>query len=46
LIIDNLPCATQFTMPDTMEVQYEPGMVINPFAYLTFSQTLKKTSLY
>jgi transmembrane 9 superfamily protein 2/4 len=27
LIIDNLPCATQFTMPDTHEVQYEPGSV-------------------
>ena len=25
LIIDNLPCATQFTMPDTLDVQYEPG---------------------
>ena len=25
LIIDNLPCATQFAMPDTNEVQYEPG---------------------
>ena len=27
LIIDNLPCATQFTMPDTLEVQYEPGEI-------------------
>lgn len=25
LIVDNLPCATQFQMPDTLEVQYEPG---------------------
>jgi len=25
LIMDNLPCATRFTMPDTDEVQYEPG---------------------
>ncbi len=25
LIVDNLPCATQFQMPDTMELQYEPG---------------------
>ena len=25
LIIDNLPCATQFSMPDTLEIQYEPG---------------------
>ena len=25
LIIDNLPCATQFQMPDTNEFQYEPG---------------------
>jgi transmembrane 9 superfamily protein 2/4 len=25
LIMDNLPCATQFKMPDTQEVQFEPG---------------------
>ena len=25
LIVDNLPCATQFQMPDTNEFQYEPG---------------------
>eukprot|EP00092_Neocalanus_flemingeri_P001931 GFUD01002062.1.p1 GENE.GFUD01002062.1~~GFUD01002062.1.p1 ORF type:complete len:621 (-),score=172.34 GFUD01002062.1:227-2089(-) len=25
LIMDNLPCATRFSMPDTGEVQYEPG---------------------
>ena len=25
LMMDNLPCATRFTMPDTGEVQYEPG---------------------
>lgn len=25
LIMDNLPCATQFKMPDTLEVQFEPG---------------------
>ncbi|TRY63474.1 hypothetical protein TCAL_02093 [Tigriopus californicus] len=25
LIIDNLPVATQFQMPDTLEMQYEPG---------------------
>ena len=25
LIMDNLPCATQFKMPDTGEFQYEPG---------------------
>jgi len=25
LIMDNLPCATRFEMPDTNEVQYEPG---------------------
>ena len=25
LIMDNLPCATQFKMPDTQEIQFEPG---------------------
>jgi len=25
LIMDNLPCATRFSIPDTGEVQYEPG---------------------
>ena len=25
MIVDNLPCATQFQMPDTNEFQYEPG---------------------
>ena len=25
LIMDNLPCATRFSLPDTGEVQYEPG---------------------
>jgi len=25
MIMDNLPCATRFTMPDTGETQYEPG---------------------
>jgi len=25
LIMDNLPCATKFELPDTNEVQYEPG---------------------
>ena len=25
LIMDNLPCATKFELPDTKEVQYEPG---------------------
>ena len=25
LIMDNLPCATQFRMPDTQEIQFEPG---------------------
>lgn len=25
LIMDNLPCATRFEMPDSEEVQYEPG---------------------
>ena len=25
LIMDNLPCATRFELPDTLEVQYEPG---------------------
>jgi len=25
LIMDNLPCATRFEMPDTSELQYEPG---------------------
>jgi len=25
LIMDNLPCATRFELPDTKEVQYEPG---------------------
>jgi len=25
MIMDNLPCATRFAMPDTGEVQYEPG---------------------
>ena len=25
LIMDNLPCATRFELPDTQEVQYEPG---------------------
>jgi len=25
LIMDNLPCATRFAMPDSGEVQYEPG---------------------
>jgi len=25
LMMDNLPCATRFEMPDTREIQYEPG---------------------
>ena len=29
LLIDNLPCATQFQMPDTKEMQYEPGFRYN-----------------
>ena len=36
LIMDNLPCATQFKMPDTQEVQFEPGF------RLGFTQDQKK----
>ena len=36
LIMDNLPCATQFKMPDTQEFQFEPGFRMG------FSQEQKK----